>query len=118
MMSRNLEGQRVNMMLAMKALIPQQASSQWTEPDPATFVIKTNQESQGLSVLSRGAATPRSLIRIDFIPSGEPSWLPLVTATDANDVIHTYGIDRLFEGFRNQAKNNPVPMGRLFLVAN
>jgi hypothetical protein len=118
MLSRNLEGQRVNMKLAMKALIPQETSSEWTDPDPATSVVKTDQDRQGLSAISRGAATPRSLIRIDFVPSGEPSWLPLVTATDVNDVIHTYGIDRLFEGFRNQAKNNPVPMGRLFLVAN
>jgi hypothetical protein len=118
MLSRSLAGQHINAVLMLKALIPQHMSSPWTAPDPGTSVVRASRENQTLSIISRGALSPRSLIRLDLVSSGEPSWLPRVSASDANDVVHTYGLDRLFQGFKDEARNNPVPMGRLFLVAN
>lgn len=118
MLSRSLEGQRTNMQMKLKALIAQPAASPWLEMNPATSIVTSKESDQTLSFVSRGESAPRSLIRLDLIPTGEPSWLSLVSATNATDVVHTYGIDRLFEGFRNQAKNDPKPMGRLFVVVN
>jgi hypothetical protein len=120
MLSRSLAGQNARTTFTIKALVPQPLSSGWLPVNASTSVVSSTQsgDERSLSVISRGSSAPRSLVRVDLVPSGEPSWLPLVRATDAADVVHTFGFDRLFEGFRNQAKNTPTPMARLFLVAN
>jgi hypothetical protein len=113
-----IRGEAFKTQLALRPLISQPTPFAWAPVDPNTSVVRVSQDTLSLSFHSYGEKGPRSLIRLDMVPTGEPSWLGLVNASDANDEVHTYGIGRLFEAFRVAAKNDSKPMARLFFVVN
>ena len=64
------------------------------------------------------------MFRVDLVATGEPLWLDKFAARDAGDVVRTYGLSRLFEGFRVEAAGGTGPSGalpafaRFFIVAH
>ena len=79
---------------------------------------------QAIDLVTRGARGPVTMFRVDLVPTGAPLWLEEFAAKDAGDVVRTYGLGRLFEGFRAQASGSagpderPRPLARFFIVAS
>jgi hypothetical protein len=72
-----------------------------------------------LDLVSRGPRAPITIFRVDLVPGGVPAWLDDFDAADAGDVIRTYGLGRLFEGFREAVSGGKAdPIGRFFIVAS
>jgi len=78
----------------------------------------TGDQPPTLGFVTRGKNAPRSIIAVDLLPRGVPSWLEVVSASNANDVRRTYGINLLFEAFRTKAQKSPSPAARYFFVTN
>jgi hypothetical protein len=78
----------------------------------------------GIDLVTRGARGPVTMFRVDLVPTGAPLWLEQFAAKDAGDVVRTYGLGRLFEGFRAQASGSAGPderlrpLSRFFIVAS
>lgn len=82
-------------------------------------LVRPAQPPNAIEIGSLGNSPPLSIVRVSLVPMGEPRWLSLVQASDGNDGVRTYGINRLFEGFRQQAKQRLLSaIATLFVVSN
>ena len=129
-----LEDQGARITLYSRALTPAAAAQPWREVeargalvravDPAAEASTGPRRGQAIALVSRGPRGPMSMFRVDLVPTGDPLWLDEFAARDASDVVRTYGLGRLFEGFRAQAGGSagatdaPRPFGRFFIVAS
>lgn len=112
-----VQGEESHVMLSSRSLRgdPKQGWQQIT-----TGIIRVVPTTPAtVEITSLGGTEASSIVRMDVIPTGQPSWLSLVEATDAKDAVRTYGIGRLFEMFRQAAKQHvPSPIARLYFVSN
>ena len=113
-----LSGQEQAVSLRAKSL-SSSTSSPWVDVAPRGALVRmTKDKPPTLGFVTRGVDAPRSIIAVDLLPRGVPSWLESVSAADANDVRRTFGIGLLFEAFRTKADRSPAPAARYFFVAN
>ena len=113
-----LEGQETGIALYSRALNGDRKQP-WQPMTGGGLTRAVLSAPRTVELASLGDGEANSLVRIDIVPTGQPSWLPLVEATDAKDVVRTYGIGRLFEMFRQGAKQAPpTPIARVYLVSN
>ncbi len=119
--------------LHSRAFTPEAAGHQWRPVEARGALVRaTATGSHGdsvsrreaghhlsLDLVSRGPRGPITIFRADIVPGGAPEWLDDFDAADAGDVIRTYGLGRLFEGFREAVSAGKAgPIGRLFIVAS
>jgi hypothetical protein len=117
-----------------RGFTPAAASQEWVAAEargslvrpaeePTSGSIETEQWRRTLDFVTRGPKAPLTMFRVDLTPTGKPLWLDEFAAKDASDVIRTYGLNRLFEGFRVDAQRQAGgderarPIGRFFIVA-
>ena len=117
-----------------RGFTPAAASQKWMAAEsrgslvrPAGEPVSGPSESgdwrRTLDLVTRGPRAPLTMFMIDLSPSGKPLWIDEFAAKDASDVIRTYGLNRLFEGFRVDAQRqtgadgSARPIGRFFIVA-
>ena len=117
-----LAGQRVAERLFSRGFTPDAADQPWRPVETRGTLVRPGEELT-LGFVTRGKEGVPTMFRIDLVPTGDPSWLATFDAEDAHDVVRTYGLGRLFEGFRAQAgrgetDGGPRPIGRLFFVAH
>jgi hypothetical protein len=118
-----LASQDVMIQVYSRAFTPAAAGQEWMPVEARGALVRPGTRSEDgsltLDFVTRGARGPVSMFRIDLVPGGTPRWLDRFDAEDANDVVRTYGLGRLFESFRTRAKvGNLAPFGRLFIVAS
>ena len=129
-----LKDQGARIALYSRALTPAAAGQPWRQVeargalvravDPATDAPGDAGSGPAIALVSRGPRGPLSMFRVDLVPTGEPLWLDAFAASDASDVVRTYGLGRLFEGFRAQAAGStgtadaPRSFARFFIVAS
>jgi hypothetical protein len=113
-----LEGQETSISLFSRSLNGDRKQG-WPPMTTAGLIRPAPSAPRTVDIASLGDGDANSLVRVDLVPTGQPSWLSLVEATDAKDAVRTYGIGRLFEMFRQGAKQSlPVPVARVYLVSN
>ena len=113
-----LEGQAYAVGLRAKSLTAT-APLPWADVASHGALLRvTGDQPPTLGFVTRGQNAPRSIIAVDLLPRGVPSWLESVSASNANDVRRTYGISLLFEAFRTKAERSPLPVARYFFVTN
>jgi hypothetical protein len=91
---------------------------EWLPVDGQTFLIRPSGEPRAVSIVTRGRNAQKSIVRLDVMPSGDPSWLNAFDAANATDVVRTYGFGRLFEPFRQRAANATTPFAHAYFVVN
>jgi hypothetical protein len=89
----------------------------WSSATPSSLIAPGVDGGLGLRLATRGSGASPELYRIDLIPDPSPSWLQGFEATNVTDPHHTFGIGKLFEPFKLESEA-PVPIGRMFVVAN
>jgi hypothetical protein len=91
----------------------------WISMPAQGSLLRTNPSDPfRLELLSHGADAPRFVYRIDYHPTGTPSWLGQFDAESASDELRTFGLGRLFTAFQQQAGTGSPPAGRVFIVLN
>ena len=118
-----LASQEVEIQAYSRGFNPAAATQAWMPVEARGALVRPGTRGDDgaltLDFVTRGAAGPVSMFRIDLVPAGTPSWLEQFDAEDASDVVRTYGLGRLFESFRTRAKvGNLAPFGRFFIVAS
>lgn len=127
-----LKDQGMRIALYSRALTPAAAAQPWREIEARGALVRAvdagapgeTRSGQAIALVSRGPRGPISMFRVDLVPTGVPLWLDQFDASDASDVVRTYGLGRLFEGFRAQAaggagaSDSPRSFGRFFIVAS
>jgi hypothetical protein len=101
----------------MSRLLSGARTTAWGDASNGGLVARAAGAS--VSVRSLGGGPVSSISRLALVPTGSPSWLSTVESHDPTDPLRTYGIDRLFEAFRQHAKlNTPAPVAQVFFVSN
>jgi hypothetical protein len=132
-----LRDQGARTQLYSRAFTPAAADQPWRPVDARGALVRGSDEAETeaggteiappqhrLVFVTRGPRGPVTMFRVDLVPTGVPLWLDEFAAKDAGDVVRTYGIGRLFEGFRAQAqgsagaKGETRPLSRFFIVAS
>ena len=126
-----LRDQGARIALYSRALTPAAAAQPWRAVEARGALVRVMDAAAGearsghaIALVSRGPRGPMSMFRLDLVPTGEPLWLEEFAARDASDVVRTYGLGRVFEGFRAQAAatagpgDAPRAFGRFFIVAS
>lgn len=114
-----LDGETMTIGLGAKTLTPDAASHTWAGVASRGALVRiTGESSPQLAFVTRGREAPRSIVAVDFVPRGIPTWLDSVSAADSADVKRTFGISLLFESFRAMAERKSSPAARLFFVTN
>lgn len=117
-----VKGQRLAVLLAVRALAPGAAAVPWSpiEASSSTLVRPTPAAVLSIDAVTRGPSGPRTIYRVDFVATGIPSWVDAFDAGSANDRVRTYGLGRLFESFRDRATRLTADdrAVRVFVVAN
>jgi hypothetical protein len=119
-----LAGQRVELRLFSRGFTADAADQPWRPVQTRGALVQPG-EHLTVNFVTRGAEGVPTMFRIDIVPTGEPSWLAEFDAEDGKDIIRTFGLGRLFEGFRTQAERGATdnghgarPIGRIFVVAH
>jgi hypothetical protein len=89
----------------------------------ASIVRPTPADPLAIDVVTRGSANggDPTLYRIDLLSDGYPSWMDRFDASNAADRVRTFGLDRLFEAFKHDARGisaDSATIVRLYLVAS
>jgi hypothetical protein len=117
-----LRGQAATLRVTARALRAGSAGTPWQPVGPAAPVRASPEGELSVDVTTHGATAPTGLYRVDVVPTGEPSWLATFDAADANDRLRTYGLGRLFEAWRQQARarsaDDSAAIARLLFVIN
>jgi hypothetical protein len=109
--------------LSARGITGDSAAAPWSRLDGSTGEVRLAADGRGLEVFSPGGDACRSvregdpcgtLYRLELYPTGAPGWLPQLEARDAADVERTFGLGRLFEGFR--ASPATTPLARAYLL--
>jgi hypothetical protein len=116
-----------------RGFTPAAASQPWVSAEARGSLVRRADEpseSPGstpwrrtLDFVTRGPRAPLTIFMVDMYPTGTPLWINEFAAKDANDVLRTYGLGRLFESFRADAlrqtggDGRARPLGRFFIVA-
>jgi hypothetical protein len=112
-----LDGQGVQPGLFAKSLDVAAAQREWAKVAGGASVIRPTGPGT-VAIVSRGPTSAKSIVRLELVPTGEPSWLAKFDAADASDVLRTYGLGRLFESFRQDATNGVKPIAHVYFVVN
>jgi hypothetical protein len=120
-----LAGQGVRVELRSRAFTPAAAAQAWNPVEargalvtpvvPSRDAMGPGAAPPALDLVTRGPRAPVTMFQVDLVPTGAPSWLDAFDAVDAKDVVRTYGLGRLFEGFRTRGGK---PFARIYIVAN
>lgn len=114
-----LTGEGTQLQLFAKSMDAAAEGHEWLPIAGGGAVIRVSTEKPLTVVLvTRGQAAARSIVRLDLVTTGEPSWLSEFDAGDAKDVIRTFGLGRLFEPFRQEARKSTPRFGHMFFVVN
>jgi hypothetical protein len=122
-----LAGQGISAAVRARAFRTDAVNQPWQPVSPKGSIVMPSSDGRRIDFATRGASGQKSIFRVDLEPTGEPSWLSEFDASDAHDVLRTYGLGRLFESFRIAATraNDPAtdsmsmrPVARFFVVAN
>lgn len=117
-----LRGQGTTVRVLARPFRAEAAGMAWQPVGSAAPIRATPGVPLAVDVITRGLTAPTGLYRIDFMPSGEPSWLGEFDAIDANDRRRTYGLGRLFEASRYwataHAADDSAAVARLLFVIN
>ena len=112
-----LEGEETRIVLTSRSLSGD-GKQKWAQMTGG-LIRDVGTPAATVEISSLGGTEANSIVRLDLIPTGQPAWLSRVEATDAKDAVRTYGIGRLFEMFRQGAKQTaPSPIARVYLVSN
>lgn len=117
-----LRGQGTTARVLARPFRAEAAGTPW-QPVGGTAPIRgTPNTPLAVDVITRGANAPTGMYRVDFVPTGEPSWLADFDAADARDRLRTYGLGRLFEATRQRARarsaDDSAAVVRLLFVIN
>jgi hypothetical protein len=121
-----VNGQRLRPEIRVRALQNGSAASAWgpvgaNAPVRVDSVGGRDGQRSAVAVITGRTTATKGLYRVDFVPSGEPSWLGQFDASDATDRQRTYGLGRLFETFRSDAASasaDSLSVARFILVVN
>jgi len=113
-----LVGDGTRSQLQAKSLDVASRASAWSPIDNSGSVIAREPDPASVSITTHGENSPKSIVRFDLMPAGEPTWLSSFDAKDAKELLRTYGLGRLFEGFRQRALSDTTPMARVYFVVN
>lgn len=118
-----LRGQRLVPVISARRFGEGSLSS-WGRISESSALIRPSASDQmSIEVITRGRDTngQPSLYRVDMMPEGSPAWIDAFDATDRNDRVRTFGLSRLFEAFRQDARTlipETASVARFFVVAN
>lgn len=116
-----MRGQRMNVVISSRRFGDGQVSP-WSRLAENTAIVRSKAgDPMTIEFITRGEGSMPSLYRIDVMPEGSPSWLDDFDAANRDDRMKTYGLDRLFEGFRQQARTlspDTATLARFYVVAN
>ncbi|MEP6620000.1 MAG: hypothetical protein ABJE47_11820 [bacterium] len=112
------QGEENSVLLTSRSIVGG-AAQLWQPAGIGSEGLVRSSAPSSFEISSLGTSAPASIVRVDVVPTGVPTWLSAVEASDARDVVRTYGIGRLFESFRQRAKQtSPTPLSRLYIVSN
>jgi hypothetical protein len=115
-----IRGRRLVPALTVRTLVANPDASPW-RPSPARgALMRTAGDpfTHEFFSLGPGDDVPRYLYRLELHPTGEPSWLDAFDAASASDALRTFGLGRLFEGFRARDPATMPPVIQSFVVVN
>jgi hypothetical protein len=113
-----LRGRRLVPQVSVRGLADDSAAVPWTESAGNGALLLPTNDPLTIDFITRGADAPRHLYRVELRPAGEPVWLETYDAEKAGDRRRTYGLGRLFEGFRALDPRASPPALRLYAVVN
>ncbi len=114
-----LRGRRLVPQVSARQLMDNPAASPWQASTATGGLLRpVNDDPLALDFITRGADAQRVLYRLELRPTGEPAWLNAYDAERAGDTQRTYGLGRLFEGFRARDPQSAPPVLRLYVVVS
>jgi hypothetical protein len=116
-----LRGQRMTVVVSTRRF-GDGPKSDWNRVSGNTTILRPNpNDVMAVDLVTRGQGAQPTLYRVDLMPEGSPAWLDQFDATNRDDRMRTYGLGRLFEAFRQDAKSlspESATLARFFVLAN
>ena len=113
-----LRGRRLVPRVSVRVLADDTASARWQSSAARGGLLRPADDPLAIDFITRGQQAPRYLYRVELHPDGEPVWLERYDADAAGEPRRTYGLSRLFEGFRAVDPAAVPPVFRLYAVVN
>jgi hypothetical protein len=89
----------------------------WRAAAGANALVRPSGASPLALEVAAGSQSQPSLYKVELFPTGEPTWLTTFDAESPQEPQRTFGLDILFEAFRQDIRRGQ-PVARVYIVAN